>query len=160
VRRLADSVEEYRGVLYGGFMDTREGVYLIEYNVRFGDPEAMNVLSLLEKPLLDVGWEIVEGRLSATLFQDKATVCVYLVPAGYPVEPRRGVEVTIEAPKESELYFASVHEEGGVIYTTGSRSIALLAKGASVSEAREKVYGDVPRIRGELFHRTDIGAEA
>jgi phosphoribosylamine--glycine ligase len=159
VRMLADSVDEYRGVLYGGFMDTREGVYLIEYNVRFGDPEAMNVLSLLDKPLLDVGWEIVESRLSTTPFQEKATVCVYLVPAGYPLEPRRGVEVTIKAPKESELYFASVHEEGGVIYTTGSRSIALLAKGASVSEAREKVYGDVPRIRGELFHRTDIGAE-
>jgi phosphoribosylamine--glycine ligase len=159
VRKLADSVDEYRGILYGGFMDTREGVYLIEYNVRFGDPEAMNVLSLLDKPLIDVGWEIVEGKLSTTPFQKKATVCVYLVPTGYPLEPRRGVEVSIETPKKSELYFASVHEEDGVIYTTGSRSIALLAKGVSVPEAREKVYSDVTRITGELFHRTDIGAE-
>jgi phosphoribosylamine--glycine ligase len=158
VRKLADSKDEYKGILYGGFMETQEGVYLIEYNVRFGDPEAMNVLSLLDKPLLDVGWEIVDGKLSATPFQNKATVCVYLVPTGYPLEPRRGVEVTIEAPKKSDLYFASVHEEDGVIYTTGSRSIALLAKGVSVPEAREKVYSDITRITGELFHRTDIGA--
>ncbi|UCH56685.1 MAG: phosphoribosylamine--glycine ligase [Candidatus Bathyarchaeota archaeon] len=157
VRSLDESGVGFKGVLYGGFMETMEGVYLIEYNVRFGDPEAMNVLSLLEDSLLDVGWEIIDGRLSKPSFERKATVCVYIVPEGYPVDPKRGGEVSIAEPRMSELFFASVHEEGGVIRTTGSRAIALLAKGGSVREAREKVYQDVPNIRGELFYRRDIG---
>jgi phosphoribosylamine--glycine ligase len=157
VRKIAGAVGPYKGVLYGGFMETERGVYLIEYNVRLGDPEAMNVLSLLEAPLIDIGWEIVDGRLSKTSFQREATVCVYVVPDGYPVDPKRGEEVKITPPERSELYFASVHEENGVIRTTGSRAIALLAKGASVAEAREKVYEDIPKIKGELFYRRDIG---
>jgi phosphoribosylamine--glycine ligase len=138
-------------------METERGVYLIEYNVRLGDPEAMNVLSLLETPLIDIGWEIVDGLLSKPSFQREATVCVYLVPEGYPVDPKKGKEVTITPPEKSELYFASVHEENGTIRTTGSRAIALLAKGKSVAEARENVYEDIPKIRGELFYRRDIG---
>jgi phosphoribosylamine--glycine ligase len=157
VRKISGAVGHYKGVLYGGFMETEKGVYLIEYNVRFGDPEAMNVLSLLQSPLIDVGWEIVDGNLSKPSFQREATVCVYIVPEGYPVDPKRGEEVTIAQPGNSELYFASVHEENGIIRTTGSRAIALLAKGKSVAEAREKVYGDIPNIRGELFYRRDIG---
>ncbi len=159
IHKLSESVGEFKGVLYGGFMETESVVYLIEYNVRLGDPEAMNVLSLLEAPLIDIGWEIVDGRLSKTSFQREATVCVYIVPEGYPVDPKKGKEVKISPPDRSELYFASVHEEGGVIRTTGSRAIALLAKGRSVAEAREKVYEDIPRIRGELFYRRDIGED-
>jgi phosphoribosylamine--glycine ligase len=157
VRKISETVGPFKGILYGGFMETEREVYLIEYNVRLGDPEAMNVLSLLDRPLIDVGWEIIDGKLSKTSFQRKATVCVYIVPEGYPVDPKKGEEVMITPPEKSELYFASVHEEKGIIRTTGSRAIALLAKGNSVVEAREKVYEDIPKIRGELFYRRDIG---
>jgi phosphoribosylamine--glycine ligase len=158
IRKLSQSVDKYRGVIYGGFMETESGVYLIEYNSRFGDPEAMNVLSLLEKPLIEVGWEILDGRLGTPAFEEKATVCVYIVPEGYPVEPRKGEPIRISPPESSELYYASVHEEGGKVLTTGSRSIALLAKDESVARARERVYSDVSRVEGELFYRRDIGA--
>lgn len=158
IRKLSQSVDRYRGVIYGGFMETESGVYLIEYNSRFGDPEAMNVLSLLEKPLIEVGWEILDGRLGTPAFEEKATVCVYIVPEGYPVEPRKGASVRISPPESSELYYASVHEEGGKVLTTGSRSVALLAKDESVARARERVYSDVSRVEGDLFYRRDIGA--
>ncbi len=158
IRKLSRSVDRYRGVIYGGFMETEAGVYLIEYNSRFGDPEAMNVLSLLEKPLIEVGWEILDGRLSKPAFEEKATVCVYVVPEGYPVDPKKGAAVRISPPESSELYYASVHEEGGKVLTTGSRSIALLAKDESVAKARERVYSDVTRVEGDLFYRRDIGA--
>jgi len=157
VRKLTGIGTAFKGTLYGGFMETDRGVYLIEYNCRFGDPEAMNVISLLEDPLLDIGWGIIDGKLQKPSFERKATVCVYLVPDGYPVDPKRDSEVSITAPGDSELYFASVHEESGAIRTTGSRAIALLAKGDSVEEAGEKVYRDIPQIRGDLFYRTDIG---
>jgi len=156
ISKLTESVGRFRGVLYGGFMDTADGVFLLEYNVRFGDPEAINVLALLETPLLEIGWDIVDGRLSTPAFQKKATVCVYMVPEGYPTSPRKGVPVEIEPPERSEIYYASVHEENGTTYTTTSRSIALLAKGETVEEAREMVYMDVPRIKGDLFYRRDI----
>ena len=160
IRELSASVGEFKGVLYGGFMETEEGVYLLEYNARLGDPEAMNVLTLLQRPLIDVGWEIVDGKLAPTPFERRATVCVYIVPEGYPTDPKRGREVRVTPPRRSELYYASVHEEGGVVRTTGSRSVALLAKGETVREARERVYSDVPLIEGELFYRKDIGVGA
>jgi len=141
-------------------METEEGVYLLEYNARLGDPEAMNVLALLGRPLLDVGWEIVDGRLSSTPFEGEATVCVYVVPEGYPTDPKSGREVKVRPPRRSELYYASVHEEDGAVRTTGSRSVALLAKGETVKEARERVYSDVPLIEGELYYRRDIGEGA
>jgi len=157
VRKLAGTGTTFKGPLYGGFMETSQGVYLIEYNCRLGDPEAMNVISLLEDPLLDIGWEIIDGKLRKPTFTRKASVCVYLVPEGYPADPKKDRKVTITPPEDSELYFASVHEERGAIRTTGSRAIALLAKGDTVEEAGEKVYRDIPRIRGDLFYRTDIG---
>jgi phosphoribosylamine--glycine ligase len=158
VDSLSSSVGRFRGVLYGGFMETDRGVYLLEYNVRLGDPEAMNVLALLRKPLIQVGWEIVDGRLSKTYFERMATVCVYLVPKGYPTNPTENSEVRIGEIKDSQLFFASVHEEDGVIRTTGSRSIALLGLGKTVKEAREKVYNDTTNVEGELFYRKDIAA--
>ncbi len=157
VRKLRKSGNTFKGTLYGGFMETKEDVYLIEYNCRFGDPEAMNVLSLLEDPLLDLGWTIIDGKLGKPTFQRKATVCVYLVPNGYPINPKRDRNIIINTTENSELYFASVHEEAGSIKTTGSRSIALLSKGNSIEDAADNVYKDVPKIQGDLFYRTDIG---
>jgi phosphoribosylamine--glycine ligase len=152
-----EQVGEYKGILYGGFMHTAKGVYLIEYNARFGDPEAMNVLSLLDTPLTEIGFSIDENRLAKPIFQPKATVCVYIVPEGYPTNPLRDQEITIGPIRNSETYYASVYEENGKVKTTTSRAIALLGKGDTVNEARERVYSDVNNVTGRLFHRTDIG---
>ena len=158
VEALSGSVGLYQGVLYGGFMNTEKGVYLIEYNARFGDPEAINVLALLETPLSEVGYGIVEGRLPETRFAEEATVCVYLTPEGYPVNPLRDQPIEVGETRHSEIYYASVYDDNGVVKTTGSRSIALLGRGGTVSEAREKVYSDVENIKGRLHYRTDIAA--
>ncbi|TRO51068.1 phosphoribosylamine--glycine ligase [Candidatus Bathyarchaeota archaeon] len=149
---------EYKGVLYGGFMTTKDDTYLIEYNCRFGDPEAMNVLSLLEKPLTEVGFGISEGKLPNLSFQKKATVCVYIVPDGYPDAPVKDQPLTVGEGIKSDIYYASVYDDNGVIKTTTSRAIALLGKGDSVSEARSMVYGDVDRVSGRVRYRSDIAA--
>jgi len=158
VASLAESVGEYHGFLYGGFMNTERGVYLIEYNARLGDPEAINVLALLDDSLVETGFKIVEGRLGKPSFRKEATVCVYIVPEGYPDSPKKNQPITIGKLRHSELYYASVYEEGGVIKTTGSRAVALLAKGKSVAEARERVYTDSNVVKGVLFYRSDIAA--
>jgi phosphoribosylamine--glycine ligase len=159
VRAITKSGEQFKGVLYGGFMDTQEGIYLLEFNVRFGDPEALNVLSIMETPLTDVGFSIIEGNLLTPKFRNMGTVCVYLVPKGYPTNPKTGKTIKIQEPKKSQLYYASVYRDGQEIKTTGSRAIALLAKGKTIPEAREKVYNDIPKIEGELFYRTDIAKD-
>ena len=146
----------YKGVLYGGFMVTKDDTYLIEYNCRFGDPEAINVLSLLEKPLIEVGYGIIEGKLPSFGFEKQATVCVYLTPEGYPIAPVKDVPISVGEGIGSELYYASVYDDNGVIKTTTSRAIALLGKGDTVPEARRMVYGDVGKITGRLHYRTDI----
>jgi len=156
VKAMTSRVGEYMGVLYGGFMHTADDVYLIEYNCRFGDPEAMNVLSLLETPLSEVGQGVVESRLPRPSFEKKATVCVYLTPEGYPDNPLKDQVIQIGSLLDSEAYYASVYDDRGVIKTTTSRAVALLGKGATVQEARVKVYGDVAKVRGRLHYRTDI----
>ena len=153
---VRDEVGQYKGPIYGGFMVTEDDTYLIEYNCRLGDPEAINVLSLLETPLTEVGYGMANGKLPDISFSKKATVCVYLVPEGYPVSPVKDQPINVADGVQSELYYASVYDDVGVIKTTGSRAVALLAKGESVTEAREKVYGDIDKITGRLHYRTDI----
>ncbi len=160
IASLTESVGEYHGFLYGGFMNTSNGVYLIEYNSRLGDPEAINVLALLDDSLIDTGFKMVEGKLSKPNFRKEATVCVYVVPDGYPENPKKDQSITVGKLKHSEPYYASVYAEGGVIRTTTSRAMALLARGRTVAEARERVYADASAVKGAVFYRRDIAAGA
>ena len=160
IASLTESVGEYHGFLYGGFMNTSNGVYLIEYNSRLGDPEAINVLALIDDSLIDTGFKMVEGKLSKSNFRKEATVCVYVVPDGYPENPKKDQPITVGKLKHSEPYYASVYAEGGVIRTTTSRAVALLARGRTVAEARERVYADASAVKGAVFYRRDIAAGA
>ena len=96
----AETGVEYKGFLYGQYMKTVKGIKLIEFNARFGDPEAMNVLPLLKTNFVDICWEILNGNLSPNLeYEKKATVCKYLAPEGYPVSPKKDELVKINIDK-------------------------------------------------------------
>jgi len=160
--------EEFKGILYGQFILTQSGPKLIEYNARFGDPEAMNVLSLLESDFAAVMECVVCGTLDQmpVKFSEKATVCKYAVPAGYPDHPKADTEIIVDnsddllkGPLASLLiYYSSVYEKDGRVYTTGSRSIGVVGIGDSIEEA-EKISQDAldNKIKGEFFFRKDIG---
>ncbi len=158
--------EEYIGILYGGFMLTPKGLKLIEFNARFGDPEAMNVLPLLKTPLIDIFMAMIKGDLASIKveFEKKATVCKYLVPEGYPVAPKKEepIEINYEQIKEEqvELFYSSVNEiEPGKIITTTSRAIAIVGIAESISEAEKKAEKATSFVNGPLFHRKDVGTE-
>jgi len=163
--------EEFKGILYGQFILTKDGPKLIEYNARFGDPEAMNVLSLLESDFAAVMEHIVNGTLDqiSVKFSNKATVCKYAVPTGYPDQPKKDTEIIAEesdnvlkGPLASLIiYYSSVYEKDGSIYTTSSRSIGVVGIGNSIEEA-EKISQDAldNKIKGDLFFRKDIGTAA
>ena len=152
--------EGYKGVLYGGFIATASGVKLIEYNARLGDPEAMNVLPLLDSCFIDICNGIVDGNLSSVdvQFKAKATVCKYAVPKGYPDKPIRGVPIEISGVQNPEqLFYASVDVKDGQFILAGSRAVAAVGIADNISSAEEIAEKNISAIKGPLFHRTDIG---
>ena len=147
----------YRGILYGQFMKTSDDIKVIEFNARFGDPEAMNVLTLMTSSFDEVCQSMIDGHLKRPEFGKAATVCVYVVPEGYPgPDVVRDAEIKIGSNLESHIYYASVYEKEGAIFTTGSRALGILATGETVTEARQKVYADVGKVSGRVRFRTDI----
>ena len=154
---------QYKGILYGQFMITPANkVYLIEYNVRFGDPEGINVLSLLQSNYIDLCTEILDQRLKEPEFIKKATIYIYIVPEGYPNTPISDSPIIIPENLKNEIYYASVYSKENnnpnIIYTTTSRAIGVLAHGDTIESARENALAKAQQIHGQIFYRKDIGA--
>ena len=158
---LKETGAKYGGVLYGGFICTAQGVRLIEYNVRFGDPEAMNVLPIMKTDFVDVCESIINGKLDETelRFESAATVCKYAVPDGYPSNPVRGALLELGKTR-ARHYFGAVREENGKYVTLGSRAIASVGIAPSLAEAEKIAEEGVCAIKGAVFHRRDIGTQA
>ena len=144
-------------------MLTKNGVKLIEYNARFGDPEAMNVLPIMESDFVDVCEAIIEGRLSGVdlKFAKKATVCKYVVPEGYPDKPVKGEKIEIgEVPDGVNVYYASVDDREDGLYLAGSRAVAFVGISEDIAEAEKLAQKAVESVKGPVFFRKDIGTAA
>jgi phosphoribosylamine--glycine ligase len=153
----------YKGILYGQFILSAEGPKVLECNARFGDPEAMNVLPLLTSDFTEMCIGIIDGNLSSkkASFKNKATVCKYVVPMGYGVKSLVGERVEINEEKiedlGAELFYASVNEKEGQIYTTTSRSLAVVGIDDSIFEAEKIAEKALSHVKGKVFMRHDIG---
>ncbi|MHA1719310.1 MAG: phosphoribosylamine--glycine ligase [Promethearchaeota archaeon] len=155
---------KYKGFLYGQFMKTKKGLKIVEFNIRFGDPEAMNILPIMKSNFVEVCQQILNGDLTRPLeFDKKATVCKYMVPEGYPIKPISHSEIKIDEEElkklGAKLYYASVSEEDGKIFTSSSRAIAILGIADTLAEAEKIAEEGTKFIHGSLFHRTDIGTQ-
>lgn len=158
----AELQDKYIGILYGSFIATRTGIHVIEFNARFGDPEVLNVLTILESDFVDICKSLVAGNLTLdhVKFSSRATVCKYAVPQGYPNSPVKDVAIDIGAVKnKSQLYLAAVNVVDGAILATGSRTAAYVGVADSISAAEKIAEREVRGIGGPLFHREDIGTE-
>lgn len=150
----------YKGVLYGGFMATADGVKVIEYNARFGDPEAINILPLFKGDFVKTLYAVANGTLHTISadFENKATVCKYVVPNGYPTQPKKGFTVDISTvPDSVHMFMGAVDEQHGNLIATGSRTIAVLGVADTIAAAEQQAETAVQNIKGDLFHRPDIG---
>jgi phosphoribosylamine--glycine ligase len=161
LRETVDALDGYKGVLYGQFMLTADGIRVVEFNARFGDPEAMNTLPVLGTDFLDVLVAAREGdSLPQLTFARQATVCKYAVPEGYPTDPEAGARVAIDEDSAGDalLYYASVDEREDGIYTTTSRSFAVVGVADSITEAEEIAEAAMAEAGEEgLRVRHDIG---
>lgn len=154
--------EYYKGVMYGGFIVTKDGVKLIEYNARLGDPEAMNVLPILKTDFLEICEGVVNGNLNEVKaeFENKATVCKYAVPEGYPENPAKDKKVELGDVSENvKVYYASVDKKQDGLYMSGSRAIAFVGIHVNMEEAEVMAENAVCSVKGLVFHREDIGTK-
>lgn len=151
---------EYKGIIYGQFMLTAEGVKVIEFNARFGDPEAMNVLPLLKSDFIDICWDIVDGNLSSNKieFEKKATVCKYIVPEGYGtsnVKDKRPIEIDEKRINDiGALVFPAKLDN---FLTTRSRSVAIVGISDEIEDAEIIAENATQYVKGDVYHRRDIG---
>jgi phosphoribosylamine--glycine ligase len=169
IEATVDALDGYKGVLYGQFMLTDEGPKVVEFNARFGDPEAMNTLPVLNTDFLDVLTAARDGEALPQLsFAPKATVCKYAVPEGYPTDPEAGAKVTVDEDGANEiasdydgealLYYASVDAREDGIYTTTSRSFAVVGVAETITDAEEIAEAVLSEAGEEgLRMRHDIG---
>lgn len=166
VQKIVDALAEegcpYRGVMYGQFMLTVAGPKIIEINARFGDPEAMNILTILRSNFEDVCRRMSEGTLGEVGFSDQATVCKYVVPKGYGVKSEPGHEIRVEDKEIRRhgaiAYYANVDMKDGKLVTGTSRSIGIVGIGNTIEDAERKCEDALEHVICDaVFVRHDIG---
>lgn len=148
----------FEGVLYGGLMKTPDGVKVIEFNARFGDPETEVVLPRLKSDIVDIFCAVADHSDTELEWHDFMTLGIVLASKGYPGDYKKGVEIGGLNEVEGTLYHMGTKAEGEKILTNGGRVLFVVGKGATLDEARRNALKDVERIACDnLFHRTDIG---
>ena len=161
VRAMNAEGRPFKGVLYCGLMRTPEGMKVVEYNARFGDPETQVVLPMLKTDLMEIFQAITDERLADINieWEQGACVCVVLASGGYPQKYEKGKLIEIGALDEDViLYHAGTARKDGALVTSGGRVLGVCAKGATVAEARKKAYANIQKIKFEgMQYRSDIG---
>ena len=165
VDAMAAEGREFKGVIFFGLMLTPKGPRVLEYNARFGDPEAQVVLCRMKNDIMDVVDACIDGTLDQIdlQFEDNAAVCVVLASDGYPVSYEKGFEITGLENFEGKDDFYCFHagskfDDKGRIVTNGGRVLGVTAKGATLKEARAKAYEATEWVNfGNKYMRHDIG---
>ncbi|HDD64937.1 MAG TPA: phosphoribosylamine--glycine ligase [Firmicutes bacterium] len=151
---------DYRGVLYFGLMVTKKGVFVLEYNVRFGDPETQVILPRMKTSLIELIESVIEGDLRKVKVEwsDDKAICVILASRGYPLKYETGKEITgIDKVKDVILFHAGTKRVNGKLLTSGGRVIGIVGIDRNIEKAREKVYKAAELIEFEgKYYRKDI----
>ncbi|HPY34817.1 MAG TPA: phosphoribosylamine--glycine ligase [Smithellaceae bacterium] len=157
----------YKGIMYGGFIATKNGVKLLEYNARFGDPEAMNILPLLKTDFVEICWHVIDGTLDKIKieFEHKATVCKYVVPKSYglpadhPDAASSKAKIEVDDVGKARLYYSSIDKKEDGLYLSSSRAIGIVGIADTLEEARKIAEEGVKAIKGPVAYREDIGTD-
>ena len=153
----------FQGVLFLGLIITGKGPKILEYNVRFGDPETQVVMKLLKSDLLPILWACTEGRLSEVRLEwkEEVAVCVVMAAPGYPLAYTKGIPIRLpENCQDSVIFHAGTGISEGQLVSSGGRVLGITAEGKTLQQAREKAYALVEQIDFPRAHfRRDIGAK-
>lgn len=153
---------DYIGTIFFGVMITKKGVYLLEYNVRMGDPETQSVLSLLESDYVDLILKAIEGKLDTCTvnWKNAHACCVTAVSKGYPGDYEKGFKISGIENVACKVFVAGAKVEGDSLVTSGGRVLNVVATGSTLEEAREVAYREIKNIEFQgIYYRTDIGVK-
>ena len=160
----AAMVEEgcaFCGVLYGGLMKTQNGIKVIEFNARFGDPETEVILPRLTSDMCQVFCDVADGKTPVIEWDDQATLGVVLASKGYPGSYDKGFAIEGTELVDGSIYHMGTALKDGKYVTSGGRVMIVVCKAPTLREAQQKAQAEVEKIKCEnLFHRTDIGDKA
>ncbi|ALP89889.1 phosphoribosylamine--glycine ligase [Clostridium butyricum] len=151
---------DFKGIIFFGIMITKKGVYLLEYNVRMGDPETQSVLYLMESDLVELIEAALREELDKTTVKWKDGVCINVVLAskGYPGDFVKGYEITIDEKVKDKVFLAGAKFEDGVLKTNGGRVLSVIGCGKDIEEARKEAYDNIKYVNfKDSYCRTDIG---
>lgn len=163
IKAMTEEGRPFKGVLYFGLMMTPNGVKVIEYNCRFGDPETQVVLPRLKTDLVEIMEAVIDERLDEIEieWEDNAAVCVVMASGGYPIEYKKGYEISgLDSVGDLTVFHAGTALKGGKIVTSGGRVLGVTAVGKNLDEAIKNAYEGVGKISfKDEFHRSDIGVK-
>ena len=149
------------GVLYGGLMKTQNGIKVIEFNARFGDPETEVILPRLKSDMYQVFCDVTDGKTPTIEWDEQATLGVVLASKGYPGSYEKGFAIEGTESVDGSIYHMGTALKDGKYVTSGGRVMIVVCKAPTLREAQQKAQAEVEKITCEnLFHRTDIGDKA
>ncbi|MDD4839887.1 MAG: phosphoribosylamine--glycine ligase [Clostridia bacterium] len=161
ISALSRENRTFKGVIYFGLMLTKNGVKVIEYNARFGDPETQVVLPLLKTDFVNVVDACIDGTLSdlSIEWENKTGFCVVVASGGYPSNVVKGYPITIEPmSKDIKIFHSGTRIDNGVLVTNGGRVLCVTTIADNIEQARQIVYGQIDKIKfTDSRYRTDIG---
>lgn len=151
---------DFKGIIFFGLMINKKGVYLLEYNVRMGDPETQSVLYLMESDLLEIIEAALSEELSEIEIKWKSNTCINVVLAskGYPGSFVRGYSIDIADEVKNKVFIAGANLEEGILKTNGGRVLSVVGLGNTIEEAREDAYKTIDKVNfKDKYYRNDIG---
>ena len=165
MQRVADAMvaegTPFTGVLYGGLMKTPQGIKVIEFNARFGDPETEVVLPRLKSDAVEVFGAVARNEQPEAEWTEEATLGIVLASKGYPGDYAKGFAIRGTERVESKIYHMGTANKDGELVTAGGRVMIVVASASTLAEAQAKAREDIAKIDCDnLFHRTDIGNKA
>ena len=165
MQRVADAMvaegTPFTGVLYGGLMKTPQGIKVIEFNARFGDPETEVVLPRLKSDAVEVFGAVARNEQPEAEWSEGATLGIVLASKGYPGDYAKGFAIRGTERVESKIYHMGTANKDGELVTAGGRVMIVVASASTLAEAQAKAREDIAKIDCDnLFHRTDIGNKA
>ena len=165
MQRVADAMvaegTPFTGVLYGGLMKTPQGIKVIEFNARFGDPETEVVLPRLKSDAIDLFMAVANNEQPEAEWSNEATLGIVLASKGYPGDYDKGFVIEGTERVESQIFHMGTALKDGKLVTAGGRVMIVVASAPTLKEAQMKAREEIAKIECDnLFYRTDIGAKA
>ncbi|MFT5874679.1 MAG: phosphoribosylamine--glycine ligase [Clostridium sp.] len=160
LRGIQEETMDFNGIIFFGIMITKKGVYLLEYNVRLGDPETQAVLPLMKSDFTELVISAIDGELSTFNLEWNAgySCCLIATSKGYPGSYVAGFKISENDKLEGKLFVAGAEGVDGVLKTTGGRVLGITGFGETLEKAREIAYADMKKIQFDgMYYRTDIG---